>query len=73
MPDPLSSAERLTQLEELFTHQQQLLADLHEALLQLRADQEQLKSNFQKGLGRLESLVEDHLAAPDPDEKPPHY
>ena len=63
--------ERLVKLEELFSHQEQLLAELHEELLSLRVEHDALTAKYRDCVERLESLSEGEPL--DPNEQPPHY
>lgn len=69
-----SIAERVTKLEELFTHLQRTVLDLNQVLIEhgQRVDAMQAK------LAQLASAVEERVAEParpfDPEaERPPHY
>lgn len=73
MPDPPPTSVRITQLEEVVTHQQKLLHELNEVLITLRCEHERLRDGLQRRLDRLETLLESQSPAPDPLEKPPHY
>ena len=73
MPELSSLQDQVIQLEELVTHQEHLIQQLNEVLLQVRADCDRMKTSFQEKIDRLESLVEHQMSDYDPDEKPPHY
>ena len=73
MSDTFEMRERIIRLEQLFTHQDHLLAQLHEELLQLRSEYDRFTAQFEARIGRLESLAQHGLPDFDPDEKPPHY
>ena len=73
MSDLQSLQDRVTQLEELFSHQERFLQQLNEVALQLRAECDSLKIGFQERIGQLEAVVQSQSATCDPDEKPPHY
>ena len=69
-----SVAERVTKLEELFTHLQRTVLDLNQVLIEhgQRVDAMQAK------LAQIASAVEERIAEParpfDPEaERPPHY
>ena len=73
MPELPSLQDQVIQLEELVTHQEHLIQQLNEVLLQVRSDCDRMKTSFQEKIDRLESLAEHQLSDYDPDEKPPHY
>tara|TARA_B100001123_G_C14515587_1_gene712149 strand:+ start:92 stop:313 length:222 start_codon:yes stop_codon:yes gene_type:complete len=73
MPELPSLQDQVIQLEELVTHQEHLIQQLNEVLLQVRSDCDRMKISFQEKIDRLESLVEQQMSDYDPDEKPPHY
>ena len=67
-------AERVTKLEELFTHLQRTVFDLNQVLI----EQSQRVDAMQARLGQLASAVAERTAEParpfDPEaERPPHY
>ena len=65
---------RITQLEETVLHQERLVEQLNESVIQLRADfvkmaaENEERQRQVKWLTENNSIVEDRL-----DEKPPHY
>lgn len=63
--------ERLMKLEELFSHQELLLGELHQELLSLRVEHDALAAKYRDCVERLESLAEGEPL--DPNERPPHY
>ena len=73
MSEQRSLQDRVMQLELLLSHQEHLLQQLNDVVVQLRAEQDNLKAKFRERMQRLESIIERQAAAPDPDEKPPHY
>ena len=73
MSEPRSLQDRVLQLELLVSHQEHLLQQLNEVVVQLRADTDDLRIRIRDRLQRLESLIERQAATPDPDERPPHY
>jgi uncharacterized coiled-coil protein SlyX len=72
--DRLALAERLTKLEELFTHLQQTVLDLNQVLIAQSRRVDALEAK----LGQVASSVAERAAEPerpfDPEaERPPHY
>ncbi len=65
--------DRVRQLEELLSHQQHVIQQLNEVVLQLRDDHDRLTSKLGHRLDRLEVQIEDQASSYDPNEKPPHY
>ena len=73
MSEERSPAERILQLEEIVSHQEHLLRQLNDVVLQMRADHDRLQNQFQRQFEHLSQRMET-LSQPDlPDEKPPHY
>ena len=69
-----SIERRVIQLEELVTHQDQLIHELNETIVQLRADQHQLANECSELRRQLDWLTERSSKDDVPaDEKPPHY
>ncbi|MCA9122784.1 MAG: SlyX family protein [Planctomycetaceae bacterium] len=65
---------RVVQLEELFSHQEHLVHQLNEAVVDLRRELAVVDAKCREQEGRLRSLSESQEAFRDPlDEKPPHY
>ena len=65
---------RIVQLEELFSHQEHLVYQLNEAVVQLRKDLANLEAKCTEQEGRLRSISENQETVRDPlEEKPPHY
>ncbi|MDG2383216.1 MAG: SlyX family protein [Pirellulaceae bacterium] len=65
--------ERVTKLEELNSHQELLLQQLHQVVLELRTEHEQLRTQTKLRIEQLVSQAESRSSELDPDEKPPHY
>jgi len=65
--------QRLTQLEELFTHHQHLVQQLDEVTVQLRADLVTLDKRVSSQQKQLEWLTQNSSPIDDREEKPPHY
>lgn len=69
-----SLAEEVVRLEEVITHQQQLVQDLNEALTALRDEADDVARRQNTIDQTVRRLVDLQQAAEDlPDEKPPHY
>lgn len=73
MPGPPNLQERLTKLEELSSHQELLLQQLHQVTLELRTEHEQLKTRTKLQIDQLKLQLASRSSELDPDEKPPHY
>jgi len=74
MTDTSSLEHRLIQLEELVTHQQHVLQQLDEVIVQLRSDADQLTKTILSQQDRIQWLAENATAdQTPPDERPPHY
>lgn len=66
--------DRVTQLEELFSHQQHLVQQLNEEVVNLRAVIDRLEYRHGVQEDRLKWLIDNRLTLDDiPNEKPPHY
>ena len=65
--------DRLIDIESKVAHQEQLLAELNEALTDQQAQISRLGSLCQSLIDRLQSLVENAGADQSTDERPPHY
>jgi uncharacterized coiled-coil protein SlyX len=72
MSDSVGLERRVRQLEELVSHQQHLLEQLNQVIVDLRGDLEGLNRQFIYRLLDLQSQL-GRREAEDPDEKPPHY
>ena len=65
---------RILQLEELFSHQEHLVHQLNEAVIELRNELARVEAKCNEQEGRIRSLAEQQVTARNPiDEKPPHY
>lgn len=64
---------RVVQLEELFSHHEQLVHQLNETLVALRADHDQLRAQYLEQGQRLAAVADRQATPMDPNEKPPHY
>lgn len=65
---------RIMQLEELFSHQEHLVHQLNEAVIDLRGELARVEAKCNEQEGRIRSLAEHRVTQRDPiDEKPPHY
>ena len=73
MPGPPNLQERLTKLEELSSHQELLLQQLHQVTLELRTEHEQLKTRTKLQIDQLKLQLASRSSELDPDENPPHY
>ena len=71
--NPQSLEQRLTQLEELFSHQQHLVQQLDQVTVQLRADLVALDKRVADQQTQLEWLTQNNSPIDDREEKPPHY
>ena len=71
--DPTKLEQRLQKLEEVATHQEHLLQQLNDVVVQLRGEHELLQARFHRQLSRLETLIESQASPLDPNERPPHY
>ena len=65
---------RIVQLEELFSHQEHLVSQLNEAVVQLRKDLSRAEAKCNEQETRIRLLAEQQVTERDPvEEKPPHY
>ena len=65
---------RITQLEETVLHQERLVEQLNEIVIQLRADLEKMETENEGQRRQVKWLTENNLIIEDrADEKPPHY
>lgn len=72
--DPDSLAERVTQLETLFTHLQRTLQDLNEAVIGQGKQFDVLASRLSQVADHVESMADNVTEKRNLlDEKPPHY
>ena len=65
--------QRVVQLEELFSHHEQLVQQLNETLVALRADHDRLQAMCVEQGQRLAAMGEPQSTPMGPEEKPPHY
>ncbi|MDP6446633.1 MAG: SlyX family protein [Pirellulaceae bacterium] len=73
MAATVSPEDRLVRLEELFTNQEQVIAQLSEAVLQLTNECGELRRRVAQRIDSLETAIDGLSEGPSPDEKPPHY
>ena len=74
MPEPTPIQERVTQLEECFSHQEHLVEQLNQVVIQLRADIERMASENEEQKRQVKWLLENHPSTEEEkNEKPPHY
>ena len=73
MPDDRALRDRVTQLEELSSHQEHLLQQLNDVVVHLRADYDVLLARINSRIDNLEARLENLASHDDPSEKPPHY
>ena len=66
-------AARLTKLEELQTHDQQLLRQLNEVVIDLRAQLDEVQNRCAELARRLEAVGQTPSVIEDRPERPPHY
>lgn len=65
---------RIVRLEEIFSHQEHLVQQLNEAVVQLRQEVVRVDARCQEQERRIRSFAENQEAERDPlEEKPPHY
>ena len=65
---------RITQLEETVLHQERLVEQLNESVIQLRADFAQMAAENEERQRQVKWLTENNSIVEDRvDEKPPHY
>lgn len=65
--------DRVTQLEEIVSHQERLLNELNEIVVRLRAEHDELRRNTKLHVDRLEARLENSSHDHDSIDKPPHY
>ena len=66
--------DRVIALEELLTHQQHLIQQLNDVVIELRGQLDGLASKQNEHEQRLKTLMESYSQIEDdPNEKPPHY
>ena len=73
MPDDRSLEDRVTQLEELSSHQEHLLQQLNDVVVHLRTDFDVLLARMKSRIDSLEVRLNNLPSHDDPSEKPPHY
>ncbi len=74
MSESSALSDRVTQLEECFSHQEHLVEQLNKVVIQLRLDLERVETKFDEQQRHIKWLTENQLIIDDqPDEKPPHY
>ncbi len=74
MPESNPLQDRVTQLEESFSHQEHLVEQLNQVVIQLRADLERLESENNEQRRQVKWLAENNSIIEDrTDEQPPHY
>jgi len=74
MPESSHLKDRVTRLEESFSHQEHLIEQLNKVVIQLREDIEKLESKHEVQKRHLTQLLENVPVSENPaDEKPPHY
>ena len=74
MSESTKTDQRVTALEELVSHQQHLLEQLNEVVIQLRLDFDLQKEKHVRLQGQLNWILENHPAGEKvEEEKPPHY
>lgn len=74
MSDVEQLQNRLIHLEEIFSHQENIVQQLNDSVIQLRTELARLETRFNDQEGRIRSLAEHQETVRDPlDEKPPHY
>ena len=65
---------RITQLEETVLHQERLVEQLNEIVIQLRADLEKMETENEEQRRQVKWLTENNSIIEDrADKKPPHY
>ena len=66
------ATDRVVQLEEIFTHQQQVIDELNQVLIQMREEHDRLCKKVETQQSQIEWLIDNLSEAPS-NEKPPHY
>ena len=75
MSAPSNQLDRIVQLEQVFSHQEQLIEQLNQVIVQLRGELDALKQKFDEQAIQTQWLI-DNLPGDGrsiEDEKPPHY
>ena len=65
--------KRIVHLEEIYTHQQQYINQLNDALVEFRREFDQLKRTVELQRSQIEWLTENQSQDGPANEKPPHY
>ncbi len=76
MPDVEGLAQRVVQLEELFSHHQHHVQQLNDVIVQMRGELDAMQIKLDRQENRLAALQESQPPAEGidlADEKPPHY
>ncbi|QDU97605.1 SlyX family protein [Lignipirellula cremea] len=74
MPEPNPLQDRVTKLEESTAHQEHLVEQLNQIVIQLRVDLERLESENREHRRQVKWLTENNTTSQEiVDEKPPHY
>ena len=73
MSDLENLQKRVTQLEEISSHQEHLIQQLNQVIMELRMEHDQYRARTKLQLEQLESQIDSRSVELDPDEKPPHY
>ena len=74
MSQPHDLQDRVTQLEECFAHQERLVEQLNNVVIQLRSDLARVESKHEEQQRNVKWLLENTSNVEDQaDEKPPHY
>ena len=69
----MERADRIAKLEEVLTHQQLLVEQLNEIVIELRTNVERLQSRIERQQLQIKHLESRSRDDEIPDEKPPHY
>lgn len=64
---------RITHLEERLAHNQHLIQQLNEVIVQLRMEMDAQQSVHRKKLAELKDLIDRRTGDDLPHDKPPHY
>ena len=75
MSSPSDPLDRLVQLEMVFSHQEQLVQQLNQVMIQLRDELDALKQKYDKQTAQIEWLIQSLPVEGRSleDDKPPHY
>ena len=74
MSEPTPLQDRVTRLEECFSHQEHLVEQLNKIVIQLRADIERTETENEEQRRQIKWLMENQSPGEEQnDEKPPHY